>query len=297
MPCFHCHVVIKLPASHSAFMLGTKKTWPNKVKRRLGIRVETRAEANRRTAVRAGNARPDAWGKQRPQTVKDWQAWAFRSEQQQWIQKHSIACWSKHPIAARQIAMLYYYRDHEASKARSRVNARKTYNARKNDPEWMRKRTEQRRAWDNANKEYKKQRQREWWAAFRANRPEEYKERMRQMRKREASKPINRVISNVRKRLRDVMKGKRAALNVVGCTRKQLQEHLQSQFTKKMHWNNYGTYWHVDHIVPVSHFDLTNAEHVKLVHHYTNLRPMEAVANRLRGNKIDRPVQIHLPIV
>ena len=57
MPCFHCHVFIKLPASHSAFMLGTKKTWPNKIKRRLGIPVATRTEANRRAAVRAGNSR------------------------------------------------------------------------------------------------------------------------------------------------------------------------------------------------------------------------------------------------
>jgi hypothetical protein len=293
MPCFHCHVVIKLPASHSAFMLGTKKTWPNKVKRRLGIPVESRAEANRRTAVRAGNARPDAWGKKYPQCVEDWQAIAFEAEQKRWKRGESVVCWSKCKEVKCEASKAHYYKWHSKNKERRRVY----YLKRRGDKEWLAKRAQQRRDWDKANKEYKKQRQREWWAAFRANRPEEYKQRMRQMRKREASKPINRVISNVRKRLRDVMKGKRAALNVVGCTRKQLQGHLQSQFTKEMQWNNYGTYWHVDHIVPVSHFDLTNAEHVKLVHHYTNLRPMEAVANRLRGNKIDEPVQIHLPIV
>jgi hypothetical protein len=292
MPCFHCHVVIKLPASHSAFMLGTKKTWPNKLKRRLGIPVESRAVANRRTAVRAGNARPEAWGKQRPQTVEDWQAIAFEAEQKTWKRWESAVCWSKCKEAKCETSKAHYYKWHSKNKERRRVY----YLKRKGDKEWLAKRAQQRRAWDKANKEYKKQRQREWWAAFRANRPEEYKERMRQMRKREASKPINRVISNVRKRLRDVMKGKRAALNVVGCTRKQLQEHLQSQFTKQMHWNNYGTYWHVDHIVPVSHFDLTNPEHVKLVHHYTNLRPMEAVANMMRGNKIEQPLQIHLPL-
>jgi hypothetical protein len=287
MPCFHCHVVIKLSASHSAFMLGTKKTWPNKLKRRLGIPVESRADANRRTAVRAGNARPEAWGKQRPQTVEDWQAWAFRSEQHQWTQKHSMACWSKHPTVVRQIAMLSYYRDHEASKARSRDNARKTYNTRKSDPEWMRKRTEQRRAWDNANREHKRERQREWYHGN--------KEKAKASRRRYKSKPINRAYSNVRRRVKEVFKGKRSAQSVFGCSRQEFEKHIQSQFTKGMHWNNYGTFWHIDHIVPLSHFDPYNEDHKRLANHWTNLRPLEAMANMRRGNRMKETVQIALP--
>jgi len=277
-------------------MLGTKKTWPNKIKRRLGIPIETRAEANRRTAVRAGNARPKAWGKRYPQCTEDWMRLAFESEQKRWVRHDAATQWSRDPKIVKEIERARYYKDHEASKERSRQNARKTYNKRKSDPEWMRKRTEQRQAWDNSNREYKRQRQREWTKSYRLNNPKKYKEQCRQNRRKQAEKPINRILKNVRKRLRDVMRGKRNALNVVGCTRQQLQEHLQSQFTDQMHWNNYGTYWHVDHIVPVSHFDLTNSEHIKLVHHYTNLRPMEAVANMMRGNKIEQPIQIHLPL-
>lgn len=292
MPCFHCHVAIKLTASHSAHLLGAKKTWPNKIKRRLGIPVETRADANRRTAVRAGNARPEAWGVQRQVTVEDWQAWAFRKEQRSFIRASTATCWSKHPEALAPIraaqSLKQYYRRHDYYKAK----ARRRYEQLKHNAEWIQQRREQRRKWDKDNAAYKKQRLREW---LKAN-PEKARAYKRASRRKQAAKPINRILSNVRKRLRDVMRGKRSALNVVGCTRKQLQEHLQSQFTKQMHWNNYGTYWHVDHIVPVSHFDLTNSEHVKLVHHYTNLRPMEAVANMMRGNKIERPVQIHLPL-
>jgi hypothetical protein len=291
MPCFHCHVVIKLPASHSAFMLGTKKTWPNKVKRRLGIPVESRAQANRRTAVRAGNARPQLWGTKKPQCAEDWQTWAFKHEQSAWKRSEAIVCWSKSKEAKSETSRAHYYKWHSKNKERRRAY----YLKHRGDTQWLAKRAEQRRAWDKANKEYKKQRQREWWAAFRSNKPEEYKERMRQMRKREASKPINRVISNVRKRLRDAMKGKRAALNVVGCTRKQLQQHLQSQFTKEMHWNNYGTYWHVDHIIPLSHFDPYNEDHKRLANHWTNLRPLEAMANLRRGNRMKETVQIALP--
>jgi hypothetical protein len=296
MPCFHCHVAVKMPAAHSARALATQKGWPNKVKRRLGIPVESRAEANRRTAVRAGNARPDAWGKKYPQTIEDWEAMAFHFDQRDWHWRVASTSWLKHPLITKEISRLSYYRDHEASKARSRANARKTYTKRKDDVEWIRKRTEQRRAWNNANREYKKQRQREWTRAYREKHPDKYKEKCRANRRKQASKPLNRIISNVRKRFRDVLRGKRPARAVVGCSKTELEAHLQSQFTKQMQWNNYGTYWHVDHIVPVSHFDLTNPEHVKLVHHYTNLRPMEAVANMRKSNKIERPIQIHLPL-
>jgi len=287
MPCFHCHVVIKLPASHSAFMLGTKKTWPNKVKRRLGLPIESRADANRRAAVRAGNARPEAWGKQRPDTIESWQEWAFKSEQYWWGRKQSVACWSKHPLVAKRLAMVSYYRDHEAGKARSRENARKTYNARKNDPQWIAKRRAYQKARDAANPEYKRKKRKEWIE----RNPEKYKEAIRKNK----AKPINRVYANMRQRLRDVFRGKRPARAIVGCSKLELEKHLQSQFTEKMRWNNYGTYWHVDHIIPLSHFDPYNEQHARIANHWTNLRPLEAAANIRRGNRMKETVQIALP--
>ena len=129
-------MVIKLPASHSAFMLGTKKTWPNKIKRRLGIPVATRAEANRRTAVRAGNARPEAWGKQRPETVEDWQAWAFETDQRDWSQKEVASCWSKDPELKRAIASALYYANHDENKRKRAEYARKRYHEYKHTPEF-----------------------------------------------------------------------------------------------------------------------------------------------------------------
>ena len=121
MPCFHCHVAINLPAAHSAFWLGTKKTWPNKVKRRLGIPVESRAASNRRAAVRAGNAKPEAWGKQRPQTVEDWQAWAFQREQKQVVKHERAISWVK--------AFSYYWNNRPKMLSHMAVYARKKYNS------------------------------------------------------------------------------------------------------------------------------------------------------------------------
>ena len=287
MPCFHCHVVIKLPASHSAFILGTKKTWPNKIKRRLGIPVATRAEANRGTAVRAGNARPKAWGKQRPDSVEAWQEWAFNQDQRDWKWRRDNASWLRDEWVKREIARIEYYRDHEASKERSRHNARATYQNHKHDPEWMQKRREQNKARHVANPEHR----RAWQKDYIKRHPEKTKEWQRKHR----SKPINRAYANMRSRIREVFKGKRSAVSVFGCSKEEFELHMQSQFTEGMHWNNYGSFWHIDHIIPLSHFDPYNEQHKRIANHWTNLRPLEAVENMRRGNRMKETVQIALP--
>ena len=46
-----------------------------------------------------------------------------------------------------------------------------------------------------------------------------------------------------------------------------------------------GRQYHIDHIFPVSAFDLTNPEHIKLCWHPDNLRWLEASENMSKGNK------------
>ena len=56
-------------------------------------------------------------------------------------------------------------------------------------------------------------------------------------------------------------------------------DHLERQFLRGMTWDNYGE-WHIDHIVPVTAFDLTNDEDLIACFALTNLRPLWAKDNR-----------------
>jgi hypothetical protein len=67
-------------------------------------------------------------------------------------------------------------------------------------------------------------------------------------------------------------------ISLLGCSIKQFRMHLEKQFTEGMNWSNHGE-WHVDHIIPISWFDLTKPEQQKKAFHYTNCQPLWAFDN------------------
>jgi hypothetical protein len=66
-------------------------------------------------------------------------------------------------------------------------------------------------------------------------------------------------------------------VNLLGCSIQEAREHIEKQFKEGMSWDNYGLHtWHIDHIYPLSRFDLTKTEEQKKAFHYTNLQPLFA---------------------
>jgi len=73
-------------------------------------------------------------------------------------------------------------------------------------------------------------------------------------------------------------------MDLVGCDINYLRKHLEKQFEPLMSWDSYGK-WHVDHIIPVTKFDLTDPEQQKICFHYTNLQPLWGPENIRKSNK------------
>lgn len=94
-----------------------------------------------------------------------------------------------------------------------------------------------------------------------------------------------RIAHALRSRLRNAV-GKRfktgSAVRDLGCSIDELKTYLESKFQPGMSWNNYGE-WHIDHIIPLCSFDLTDKDQTKRACHYTNLQPLWAQDNMIKG--------------
>lgn len=81
----------------------------------------------------------------------------------------------------------------------------------------------------------------------------------------------------LRSRLRSAIVGgfkAGSAIRDLGCTVDFCRKHLEFKFQLGWTWENYGEIWEIDHVVPLSFFDLTDPEQLKRACHYTNLQPI-----------------------
>lgn len=78
-----------------------------------------------------------------------------------------------------------------------------------------------------------------------------------------------------------------SAVRDLGCSIAALKAHLEAQFKPGMTWENHAIDgWHIDHIVPLASFDLTNREQFLKAAHYTNLQPLWAKENLSKGDRL-----------
>ncbi len=102
--------------------------------------------------------------------------------------------------------------------------------------------------------------------------------------RRKRNNPAFRASSNISRALRLALLNNKAGRHwedIVGYTLGDLKTHLEKQFTPNMTWNNYGLYWHIDHIIPRSYF---TAKQIKSCWTLSNLRPLEARENLAKSN-------------
>ena len=59
---------------------------------------------------------------------------------------------------------------------------------------------------------------------------------------------------------------------------------LEFQFTPEMNWDNLGSYWHVDHILPLNGFDFSLEDHKYVGFGWTNLQPLHKFENQSKSD-------------
>lgn len=96
------------------------------------------------------------------------------------------------------------------------------------------------------------------------------------------SEKLRSVVRSALKRRSAPKKGSPVLL--LGCTPEHAAAYLETKFLPGMTWDNHGE-WHIDHIRPLSSFDLGDPQQLAAACQYTNLQPLWAEDNLAKGSK------------
>lgn len=96
-----------------------------------------------------------------------------------------------------------------------------------------------------------------------------------------------RIKKSLAARLRSVLNKTDTTMNYIGCNIQYLREWFEFNFEEGMSWDNYGSYWSIDHVLPVRKFDLTVEKDKMLCWNWTNLMPTTVKYNSSKKSVID----------
>jgi hypothetical protein len=143
----------------------------------------------------------------------------------------------------------------------------------------------------------KRRKRREWyldktkdpvWLADRRMKSQSYQKKLRE------TSPEFKMKCLLRLRMWQALKGKAISkkshfIQSIGCSIERLVAHVETNFLPGMSWDNHGKgkgRWSVDHIWPMSKWNLNSAAHQMMCNHFTNIQPMWDVDNIRKSNKI-----------
>tara|TARA_R110000796_G_scaffold42042_1_gene104229 strand:+ start:92 stop:589 length:498 start_codon:yes stop_codon:yes gene_type:complete len=91
----------------------------------------------------------------------------------------------------------------------------------------------------------------------------------------------DKIKNSIQVRLNRCLKKKKnyRSIEYLGCSIEEYYVYLEKQFDKNMNWDNYGTYWEIDHIIPLSKGGSFN---------YKNTQPLSVKENRQKSNKYEK---------
>jgi len=127
---------------------------------------------------------------------------------------------------------------------------------------------------------------------YAAENPEKMRAAWRKYSKKRMSTPKGKINNSISARISQSLgsgiKASRHWEDLVGFTIDQLKTHLEKRFKFGMTWENYGTYWSIDHKIPISAFNFNKPEHFDFQRCWSlkNLQPLEVKENSRKKNKL-----------
>jgi hypothetical protein len=132
--------------------------------------------------------------------------------------------------------------------------------------------------WNDNNREKLRQLIREW--------NDNNRDKLRQWHKdRLANDPVYKFITVVRSRIRSALEQKQmSSIQYLGCNSLEYYNWIEYNMDDRYNINEHGKVWHIDHVIPLAQFDLTDEKEQLLAFNWRNTSPLEAKEN-LRKNK------------
>ncbi len=124
--------------------------------------------------------------------------------------------------------------------------------------------------------------------AYKDKNIEKVRESARLYQKTQRKDPFKRLSKNISKAIWQSLKNKKNSNSwkrFVDYDLNTLIIYLENRFTPEMTWDNYGSYWHLDHIKPLSWFNLELE--FKEAWSLKNLQPLEASKNLSKNNRYE----------
>ena len=108
------------------------------------------------------------------------------------------------------------------------------------------------------------------------------------IKKRKENDPLFKLTCIIRTLITQSFKGQftekaKKTIEILGCDFETFKNYIEEQFTEEMNWDNYATYWQLDHKTPISWSE--SESDVYELNHYTNFQPLYWLDNYTKGNR------------
>ena len=79
----------------------------------------------------------------------------------------------------------------------------------------------------------------------------------------------------------------RRSIEYLGCSNTQYFNYIMN-YNCDYTIENYGSVWHIDHVIPISHFDMEDDYDTTLAFNWRNTMPLSCIENLSKNNRIDQ---------